>query len=394
MKGKNGLLVLAACLISGALSLLFFFEKPLSAEPIRVGVILPVTGWAGAFGEPAMQTITVMVEDVNRRGGVLGRQIELYPEDDQSNPTNAAVAVTKLIRDKKVSAVLGSMTGDACMSMIPTLEREQVPGICLSASREIVVPVKKWIFQTALTDNKLSAAMLDFAVNGLGARKIALMHSLDSGGANGALGITENIGKYGASIVITEKFDPKDTNMIPQLTKIKAAQPDVVLLYVSSTPAGAVIAKNYHQLGMEMPVLTSHGLGTPQFMNLAGKLIEGGRFIIFGLKDMYAVELMSPDDPYRRDFLDPLWKLLKDKYGRTDYTGAGTFNGYDAVQMLVGGLKKAGTDDRAALRDGIEKMTLQGAQGDYVYSPTNHGVSKTAAVPIMIVDGKWRPYKQ
>jgi len=365
-----------------------------AAEPIKVGVVLCVTGWAGALGTLTKEAITIEAEEVNRKGGVLGRQIDLYIEDDQSNPTNAAVAATKLIRDKNVPIVIGSTLTVFCMPMIPIFEREQVPNISLGAGHEITVPLKKWVFRIPLTDYRLSPIMLDFTVNTLGARKVALLHSTDTSGTMGANGIMDTIDKYHASIVITEKFDPKDTNMIPQLMKIKAANPDAIILYTSATPA-AVVAKNYQQLGMTTSVVASHGVPTPEFVKLAGKIVEEGRWIIYGMKPLYA-EQLTPDDPYRKNLYDPFKKALQEKYGKTDVTSFHA-NGHDAMRIVVEALKIAGRDDRAALRDALEKVKYKGLlNAEWIYSSTDHdGQSGDGVEPLIIrKDGKWWPYKK
>src|SRR5512139_179593 len=110
MKRRTTRLLKTAFLIGLIFSLLLIMEgKPLqAAEPIKIGVILSITGRGGFLGTPEKEAITAVVEEVNRKGGLFGRQIELYFEDDQSNPTNSAIAATKLIRDKKVCCLLGS----------------------------------------------------------------------------------------------------------------------------------------------------------------------------------------------------------------------------------------------------------------------------------------------
>ena len=394
MKRKVIILIKTVGLIGLAFSLLLFAEgKPLGAvEPIKIGAVLTITGWAGSFGTPQKEGITIVAEEANRRGEVLGRPIELYFEDDQSNPTNSAIAATKLIRDKKVSFIIGSTLTVFCMAMIPICEREQVPNIASGTGHEITVPLKKWIFRLPLSDYLSSPTMLKFAVNTLGARKIALLHSTDASGVMGAKGITESIDKYGASIAITEGFDPKDTNMIPQLTKVKTAQPDAIILYTNAA-AASVIAKNYHQLGMETPLIACHAIPTPEFIKLAGKTVEGGRWIIFGVKDRYADKL-PPDDPYRKNLWDPIKKALKERYGKTEISPF-HLNAHDAMRLVIEALKIAGTDDRAALRDAMEKVRYQGLIGDFAYSPTDHdGQSGENLEPLIIKDGEFWPYKK
>ena len=395
MKCKINILVKNTGLIGLIFSLLLFAVVTPSIraeEPIKIGAVLSITGWAGNFGTPQKEGITIVSEEANHRGGILGRQIEVYFEDDQSNPTNSAIAATKLIRDKKVSYIIGSTLTVFCMAMIPICESEQVPNLASGTGHEITVPLKKWIFRLPLSDYRSAPTLLNFTVNTLGARKIALLHSSDSSGMMGAKGIMEYADKYGASIIITETFDPRDTNMIPQLTKVKAANPDAIILFTNAASA-SVVAKNYQQLGMETPVVGCHAIPTPEFMKLAGKIAEGGRWIVFGVKDRYA-DRLPPDDPYRKNLWDPIRKALKDKYGKTEISPF-HMNSHDAMHIVIEALKIAGTDNRAALRDAMEKVQYKGLIGDFAYSPTDHdGQTGESEEPLIIKDGEFWPYKK
>jgi branched-chain amino acid transport system substrate-binding protein len=391
---RRRLVFLMKCvgLIGLAFSLLLVVEgKPSgAAEPIKIGVVLSLTGRGGFIGTPEKEAITIVAGEVNRRGGVLGRQLEVYFEDDQSNPTNSAVAATKLIRDKKVCCVIGSSLTVGCMAIIPICEREEVLQL---VPTPVTDPFRKWVFKPVLTDYRVAQMMLQFTVETLGARKIALLHSTDAHGMGGAKGVTENSDRYGASIAITENFEPADTSIIPQLTKIKAARPDAILLYANAAPA-AVVAKNYHQLGMETTVIGSQGIPSPEFVRLAGKIAEESRWITFSVKSIYA-ERLPPDDPFRKNLFDPFMKALKEEYGKTEYA---TFhaNGHDSMRILVGALKIAGTDDRVALRDALEKVKVQGLLCDFAFSPTDHdgNTRGESYVPLILKDGKWGPYKK
>ena len=395
MKCKINILMKNIGLIGLVFSLLLFAGgRPClgAEEPIKIGAVLAITGWAGNFGTPQKEGITIVAEEANRRGGVLGRQIEVYFEDDQSNPTNSVIAATKLIRDKKVSYVIGSTLTVFCMAMIPICESEQVPNLASGTGHEITVPLKKWIFRLPLSDYRSAPTLLKFSTNTLGARKIALLHSSDSSGMMGAKGIVEYADKFGASIIITEMFDPKDTNMIPQLTKVKAANPEAIILFTNAASA-SVVAKNYQQLGMEIPVVACHAIPTPEFMKLAGKIAEEKPWVIFGVKDRYA-DRLPPDDPYRKNLLDPIKKAIKDRYGKTDISPF-HMNSHDAMHIVIEALKIAGTDNRAALRDAMEKVQYKGLIGDFAYSPTDHdGQTGESEEPLIIKDGEFWPYKK
>jgi branched-chain amino acid transport system substrate-binding protein len=393
MKRKRVQLLQGIWVIVFVIALLFSAggEPASAAEPIKIGVDLCITGWGGALGQPTKEAITIVAEDINRKGGVLGRPLQIYFEDDQSNPTNALLAATKLIRDTKVSVLIGPTLTVLAMPVIPVVEREQVPNVCLGAGHEITDPLKKWVFRIPLTDIRLSPIMLKFTAQKLGAKKIALLHGTDASGMMGAKGIVDNVAKYGVQIIITEKFDPKDTNMIPQLTKIKAANPDAIILYGTSAP-GAVIAKNYQQLGMKTTVVASHGVPSSEFLKLAPKGVEGGKWLLYGVKPLYA-EQLPPDDPWRKAIYDPFKKALQEKYGKTEVNPFHS-NGYDAMHIVAQAIRIAKSDNSAAIRDALEKVKFKGMLNcEFAYSPTDHdGQTGEGYEPLIIKDGKWWPY--
>ncbi len=321
--------------------------RPLyAAQPIKIGVVLSLTGWGGSTGTPILEAMQVLTEKTNREGGVLGRPIELFVEDDQSNPTNAAVAATKLIRDKGVCLVVGSLFTNMTMPMVPIVEKEHVLDLCFSAGRDITIPIKKWVFRAgALTDEQISPVMLKFVVEKLGARNIALLHSTDASGMMGAKGIKEDAPQYGLKIITEEQFEPGDTSMVAQLTKIKAARPDAIILYTSPNPA-AVIAKNYQQLGMDhIPVVGSHTVPTQDFIRLAGDAAK--TWIMMAPKTVIADHL-SPDDAYRKAYYDPFMVLLRNKYGSTKEFKS--FHGHGATAIAMVAPMLSGRNRRESFR--------------------------------------------
>lgn len=363
-----------------------------AAEPIKIGAVFCVTGWAGNAGTGNLEALQVQVEKTNQEGGVLGRPIELYVEDDQSNPTNAAIAATKLIRDKGVCVVMGSTITNMCMPMLPLFEKEHVPNLSGGAGHDITEPLKKWVFRAApLSDEHLSPIMLKFAVEGLKARNIALLHSTDASGMMGAKGVKQNAPGFNVKVIIEEQFEPTDTNVMAQLTRIKAARPDAILIYTSTAPA-AVVEKNYRQLGMEnIPVVGSHGFPTPEFIKLVGG--SAPNWTVMAIKSVYADKL-PPDDPYRKNFYDPFITLLRKKYGPNKPYNSFQGNGVTSYQILLAALNKAKTDDRTALRDAIESISIDTINGRFTYSSTNHdGADPNAYGPVIIKDGAYWPWE-
>lgn len=376
-----------------SLCLAFVFAVQTSAtaaEPIRVGVVLSITGWAGAMGTPMKEAMTAIVDDANKKGGINGRKVELYVEDDRSNPTNAVVAATKLCRDTKVSVLMGPTITDSGMAMIPVAEQQQVP---FAVSGPVISPIKKWVFHVTPSDLVNSAAVLEFAVKGLGGKRIAVIHDTANFGMTGMKVFNSEIGKYpGASIAITEKFETTDTNVVPQLTKIKAANPDVLIVQAPGGQA-AVVAKNYKQLGLKMPVTGPPAITMPEFIKIAGNVAEESPWIILASKIGIAEQLPS-NDPFRKNLYEPFKKIMKERYGDRPII---IFHSvaHDAMYIVLEALKAAGSDDRNAVRNALETTKYEGVMGPYACTPTDHrGIIVYNGLPVVVKNGNYVIYKK
>jgi len=388
MKQKITLLIKTVCFIGLALSILLFAGgEPLgAAEPIKVGMVSSVTGYFGFLGTPGKEAVQVEVDRINSEGGVLGRPIKVYYEDDQSNPTNSVIATTKLVRDIDVCAVIGTAFTIGATSMIPIASRE---GVSLLPTCPATTDFNKWVFFVLIDDTRHGPGMLKFMAEDLKAKKIAILTANSVGYLAGIEALKKDLDKYGAKIIIEERFEYADTSVITQLTKIKAAKPDAILNYSAATSA-SVAAKNYRQLGMNMPVVNSWGVASKEHARLAGEVVAGKPWIVFGLKCLFADKLL-PDDPYRKNLYEPHKKGLMDKFGK-EFQSYGA-NAHDAFHIVVEGLKLAGTDDRTALKDAIEKVKYQGLVGDFSVTSTDHyGMPVSAVIPQVIKNGEYYPY--
>ena len=151
-------LMKVASVVGLSLSLLFLpgARHAGAAEPIKIGAVLAVTGFAGNFGTNTKLAITYLQEELNQKGGIAGRQVQVLIEDDQSVPTNSLVSATKLIRDKNVCMLLGPNLTPMVMPTLPLVEREKVPQLAIGAGHEVTVPLKKWVFRIPVTDYRLA----------------------------------------------------------------------------------------------------------------------------------------------------------------------------------------------------------------------------------------------
>jgi len=355
------------------------------AEPIKVGAVISLTGWAGFMGTPQKEAFTALFDEVNSRGGISGRQIEYFLEDDQSNPTTAVVAATKLIRDRKVAIMTGPSITDSGMSMIPICEQEQVPFVITGP---VVAPFKKWVFLVGPGDQRLATHIAEVVVTRLGAKRVALLHDTSNYGMTGARVLNKEIPQYpGASIIIQEKFDTTDTNMVPQLTRIKAANPDLMVLFTTGNPA-SIVAKNYKQLGMKTTVLGSTPVGTPEFIRMAGDIAEESGWIFMAAK-LFVADKLPPDDPLRKVLYDPFKRLMQEKYGQSKVINLFHATTYDGAHAVIEALKLAGTDDRSALRNALEKIRFEGFHGAFACTAEDHqGAPKDTFTDLMVLKNR------
>lgn len=339
-----------------------------AADTIKIGHVCSITGWAGMLGSHQRDAMQAMVENANKRGGILGKQVEAFIEDDQSNPTTAVVAATKLLKDVKVDVLVAATLSDCAMAIAPAAEQEKTPYIVTSP---VDIPFKKFVFPVGPGDKRMAAHTMELAVTQLGAKKIAILHDTALYGMQGYKFMMNELKDHpAAKVIITEKFDPKDTNMVPQLTKIKAANPDLLIIYATGAP-GAVVAKNYKQLGMTTPVLGSGGLGMPDVVKLAGTIMEESKWMIMALRINIA-ESLPMSDPYRQKVYEPAKKVFQEKYKDAKMLNVFHVSPMDAFTMYSLATKAANTTDKAAVRDAMEKVKFEGLLGYTEPGPNDH----------------------
>ena len=351
-------------------------------EPIKIGAILAITGPASPLGVPERDTLRMLEEEINEAGGVNGRPLEIIIYDTEGDETKAVMAIKKLIEDDKVLAVIGPSRTGTTLAVIDTVEKAEIPHVSLAAGIQIVEPVKKWVFKTPQTDVFAVSKIMDY-LEAQGIGKIAVISVSNAFGESGKNQVLLQAEERGLEVVAEETFGPEDTDMTAQLTRIKASRAEAVICW-GTNPGPAMVAKNMMQLGMDIPLLQSHGVANKKFIELAGEAAEG---IIFPAGRLLVAEDLPEDDPQKPVLLE-FAAMFEEKYGRT----ADTFGGHawDALHLLVQAIEEVGTD-KEAIREALENTTnFVGTGGVFNFSPEDHnGLTKDAFAMIKIVDGQW-----
>jgi len=355
-----------------------------AADPIKIGSVLSVTGPAGSLGDPELKTMQIYVDEINKKGGVIGRPLQLISYDDGSDASKANGFTKRLIEDDKVDIIVGGTTTGATMSMVPLVEKAQIPFISLAGAVVIIEPVKKWVFKTPHTDRMAAERVLD-DMKKRGITKVALLSETSGFGQSGKKEVEAVLNKYGVTLVANETYGPKDTDVSPQLTKIKNT-PGVQAVFVFGLGQGpAIVTKNYKQLGITLPLYQSHGVASGEYLKLAGPAAEG-------------VRLPSPAQsiPGKLADSDPQKPVVVgyDQAYRAAYKEeASTFGGYayDGLMLAVDAIKRAGSTDPAKVRDAIEATKgYVGSSGVFNMSPTDHmGLELSSFRLLEIKNGDW-----
>jgi branched-chain amino acid transport system substrate-binding protein len=355
----------------------------LAAAPIRIGALFSVTGPASFLGEPEKNTLELLVKEANAKGGIKGSKIELVVYDTGGDVTKAVQLANKLIKNDHVSAIVGPSTTGETMAIIPIAEKEQIPLISCAAGIKITDPVKKWVFKTPANDH-VAAEKILIQAEKLKQKNIALLTVSDSFGSSGREQLKLMAAKRGFKIVADEVYSPKDTDMTPQLYKIKAAKPDAIICW-GTNPGPAVITRNMQQLGLKIQMYQSHGVASKKFIELAGADAAQGTMLPAGKLAVY--HLLKKNDPQAK-----LLKEYADSYKKAYGVEPSTFGGYayDGFQLIAGAVKK-GAVTPAQIRDGVEKGgRLVGVSGIFNMSATDHnGLDLSAFEMVTIQKGDW-----
>ncbi|TWJ19881.1 ABC transporter substrate-binding protein [Geobacter argillaceus] len=369
------------------LSILTLAAAAASAATLRIGALFSVTGPASFLGEPEKNTLEMLVKEINNKGGIKGTKLELVVYDTQGDSTKAKQLVNKLIKNDKVAVIVGPSTTGDTMAIIDDVEKAGIPLISCAAGIKITEPVKKWVFKTPANDHVAAEKIFNYLTSKK-QKNIALLTVSDAFGSSGREQLKTMAKQKGFTVVADEVFGPKDTDMTPQLTKIKGAKPDAIICW-GTNPGPAVVTRNVKQLGIKIPLYQSHGVASKKYIELAG--VDNAEGVILPAGKLAVYDKLKPSDPQH--------KVLKDynhDYKKAYGMEASTFGGYayDAFLMIADAIKKGATTPEQ-IRAAIEQTRkLVSVSGIFTMSPTDHnGLDLSAFEMVRIVKGDWELVK-
>jgi branched-chain amino acid transport system substrate-binding protein len=396
MKGKSVLIKVALCL----LAVMFFAGSSFAQKPAPyvIGVVLDMTGRQSNLGVGCKRGLDIAVDEINKAGGVNGRQLQVVLLDGESDPAKAVMHTKRFIEVDKVSVIAGFSATSSTMAAMQTVEEGKTPLIAASPIDTIQPATKKWIFTVVPRQREASLPILLETMRTKGAKNIAYLYIDNVYGQTGLKVMETLTNRANIKLSTIEKYAVGSTDLGPQITHVKAAGADGIII-TGNVPDTTLAIKNARELGFAGPIYCDYAVVSPEFIDLVGKNGEG--IVSTSLKTLVAPDLAA-NDPQKKVAMSLYNKYTKQFGDFSLYAG----HTWDQVYIITDALKKidkkldpSKPDDlakiREQVRDNFEKTKgFVGQNGTYTLSPTNHnGLPENCYVPVVIKNGKWILYK-
>jgi branched-chain amino acid transport system substrate-binding protein len=355
------------------------------AEPIKIGVIQPLSGPVAASGNYVRMGAEIARDWINARGGVVGRQVQLLIEDNKSDPKEAATAAEKLIVRDKVPVIMGAWGSSMTLAAMPKLEEYGVPMVVeTSSAASVTKRGNPWIFRIS-PPSEMEALGMEKYVKALGIKRADFLAVNTDWGRGAVAAFGETLKREGAGVGVTEFMDQAATDMNAQITKIKGDKGDTLFL-TTSVEQITLVLKQAQEQRLGMRVITTGGSSSPtQLIKQAGAAAEGTYHILFFLP--WFPEAM-PDGKLAKAFVDEWAKRGHPFEGLTE-----GFRGHDGIATAAEAIRLAGKPDPKAVREALWKVNIMGVNGPIKFEKDGpagkeSGQSKPSIFLVEIKDGK------
>jgi branched-chain amino acid transport system substrate-binding protein len=330
------------------------------AEPLKIGMVAPLTGPAAEVGRYQTQGAKLAAEEVNKAGGVLGRPIELVIEDSQSTNPGSVLAFSKLAGDKDIPAFIGPTFSTQIQALAPDIQRLGKPVMIGGTDPQLTHMGNPWLFRFRPNDTYSARVIADYGVKTLDKKKWAIVHSTDAFGTSGMKNLVEDLKGMGVEPALVQGYTNNSQDFTPVVLAVKQSGADVMATYMTLPPDLAIFARQLRQLGVNIAWVGSPSTVATDALKLAGPALYG----------TYAVSDFAADS-------SPAAKEFATKYEATyksapDYHGAWT---YDAVHVLALAIDNAKSLEPQKIREAILSVKdYPGVEGTYNFDQNGDGL--------------------
>jgi branched-chain amino acid transport system substrate-binding protein len=347
-------------------------------EPIQVGLIASLTGRFSALGSEDRKAVELAIEQVNEKGGLLGRKVTLTVRDDQTLPDKSVLAYTDL-KAANVVAVIGSAFSNSALATLPFAQRDGIPYLSLTPAEEQVEPIRPYVFVIPALSTAYAERYLEY-MQSQKITKIAVAHDTKGAYAVSGYKATKSLApKYGVEIVRDEAFEMATSDFSPLFTHVKGSGAQA-LVFWGTGPAGVTVTKQYAAANVKVPLFMTPSQASKLWLDPVGSAGEG----VTVLSAIGVVGDALPEGP-QKQVIDQMAVPFIKKFGYAPPQFAQ--DGYSACLLLFESIRKAGSTKRDAIRAALEQLTLLTPNGRYQYSPTDHSGLTREFISVNVVTG-------
>lgn len=340
-------------------------------QPIKIGFVGAMSGVSAKSGEAITRGLEIAIDELNGKGGVLGRKLVLIKRDDESNPAKGQIAARELIQNEKVAVIFGGIDTPVAMAVVPIVNKEKVPYMGTWAAGTFITrngANPNFVFRVSAVDELVDKALIKYAMKTYGSKKPGYMLINNPWGESNEKGLNLAVSEHRIEKAGSEKFEDKDVDMTPQLSRLKAAGADSIILVSNAGPAAQVM-KSIERMNWSVPVISHWGISGGRFPELAGTMAQKVVFVqtysFFGQQSGVGKNKIT---------------MLQKKYPDIKAVGdivppVGYANAYDAMHLTALAMRLGGGTDGDRIREGYYKIDEhKGLIKTYKkpFSPANH----------------------
>jgi branched-chain amino acid transport system substrate-binding protein len=325
---------------------------PAWAQTIKIGLVTALSGQSARAGEAITRGLAVAIDEINAKGGVLGRKLELVRRDDEATPAKGVIAARELLFREKVAVLFGGLDTPVSLAIVPIVNENKIPFMGPWAAG---TPITKngakenYVFRVSAVDEIVNRAMLQYSQKTFNAKNCGMILVNNPWGESNEKGLTAALNAKNMKPAGIEKFEGNDVDVVPQLTRLKNAGADCLFLVGNVGPSAQVV-KSLDRMGWKPPIVSHWGPAGGRFTELAGPSAKEVHFV-------QTYSFFGRQTPVGDKVLKALMAKYPDIKGPGDVTPAvGVANAYDAMMLTAMAIQAAGSTDGPKLREGFYKI--------------------------------------
>lgn len=321
-----------------------------AAEPLKVGLVAALSGQSAQSGEAITRGLTIAIEEINANGGILGRPVELLRRDDESNPTRGLLAARELVQREEVAVLFGGLDTPVSLAIVPVANQMKFPFMGVWAAGTPITQngaSENYVFRVSAVDELVDEALVQYGINEFDMKKPGMVLINNPWGESNELGFRKALDKRGMEWAGIERFEMNDTDVVPQLSRLRNNGADALLMVANVAPSAQVV-RSLDRMGWDVPIISHWGPAGGRFTELAGNSAERVHFI----QTFTFVE--GEEDTKGAGILAALKERFPEIQTLADVTPAvGIANAYDAMHLAAKAIEEAGSTDGPAVRQGF-----------------------------------------